>query len=78
MLYEAVFRPSIEYTIPQSFLTPKQLENIEKSSIPKILAKCGYNRKTAKAIMNGPKELGGWVFIPLTIVAGVGYVLYFF
>ena len=77
MLYEAVYRPSIEYAIPQSFLTTKQLRNIEKSSIPKILAKCGYNRKTATAIMNGPKELGGGGFLPLTVVAGVGYVLHF-
>ena len=72
MLYEEFFRPSTEYTIPQSFLTPKQLQDIEKSSIPKILAKCGYNRKAAKAIMNGPKQLGGGGFLPLTVVTGVG------
>jgi len=42
MLYESVYRPAVEYTIPQSFLTKKQLENIEKKNLPKLYAKCSY------------------------------------
>ena len=55
MLYELVYRPAIEYTIPQSFLTKKQLSDIEKKNLPKLYVKCGYNRNTARAILQGPK-----------------------
>ena len=77
MLYESVYRPAIKYTIPQSFLTKRQLANIEKKNIPKIYSKCGYNRNTARAILQGPKELGGGGFVPLQVVAGTGYVTHF-
>jgi len=48
MLYKSVYRPAIDYTIPQSFLTLKQLENIEKNNFPTIYVKFGYNRHQKK------------------------------
>ena len=39
IFYDSVRRLSVEYSLPQSFLTPKQLKDIEKSSIPKIYVK---------------------------------------
>ena len=41
------------------FLTDKQVEKIEYVSLPKTMAKCGYNRYTALPIRGGSKELGG-------------------
>ena len=35
------------------------MKKIESVSLPKILAKYGYNRATALPIRGGPKELGG-------------------
>ena len=35
------------------------MKKIESASLPKIIAKCGYNRNMALDIRGGPKELGG-------------------
>jgi hypothetical protein len=77
MLYRAVWKPAVEYILPQSFLSKKQLQKIEKASLPKIYAKCGYNRNTSRAVLAGPIELGGGGFTPLYVTAGTGYVTHF-
>jgi hypothetical protein len=77
MLYRSVWKPAVEYTLPQSFLSEKQLETIEKTSMPKLYARCGYNRNTARAVLAGPIELGGGRFTPLYVTAGTGYVIHF-
>ena len=76
-LYQAVYRPAIEYTIPQSFMSEKQLKLIERKTLPKIFAKCGFNRNTARPILFGPQEIGGGGFVPLYAVAGSGYIKHF-
>ena len=43
-------------------MTDKQVQKIEPASLPKIIAKCGYNRNMALDIRGGPKELGGTGF----------------
>ena len=40
-------------------MTDKQVKKIESVSLPKIIAKCGYNRNMARDIRGGPKELRG-------------------
>ena len=59
MLYQEMFQPKVEYPLGQTFLTGKQVKKIEFVSLPKIIAKCGYNRNIALPIRGGPKELGG-------------------
>jgi hypothetical protein len=44
---QSVLKPVVEYTLPQSFLSEKQLKSIEKASMPKLYAACGYNCNTA-------------------------------
>jgi hypothetical protein len=77
MLYQAVWKPAVEYVIPQSFLSEKQLRKIEKASMPKMYACCGFNRNTSRAVLAAPIELGGGGFTPLKVVAGTGYVTHF-
>jgi hypothetical protein len=77
MLYKAVWKPAVEYILPQSFLSEKQLKTIEKASMPKLYAKCGFNRNTSRAVLAGPIELGGGGFTPLYATAGTGYVTHF-
>jgi len=77
MLYESVWKPAVEYVIPQSFLSEKQLSKIERASMPKLIAKCGFNRNTSRAVLAGPIELGGGGFTPLKVTAGTGYVNHF-
>ena len=76
-LYETVFRPSIEYTIPQTFLTPTQMQTIQSKAYPQIFAKCGYNRNTHRSILFGPKDLGGGGFTPLIVKQGTEMVKHF-
>ena len=54
-----MYQPKVEYPLGQTFLTDKQVKKIESASLPKIIAKCGYNRNMALDIRGGPKELGG-------------------
>ena len=77
LLYNAVWKPSVEYVLPQSFLSEKQLRTIEKASMPKLYAKCGFNRNTSRAVLAGPIELAGGGFTPLHVTAGTGYVTHF-
>jgi hypothetical protein len=76
-LYESCFRPAIEYVLPQSFITSKQLSTITKKSMPAIFAKCGYNRNTSRNVLFGPLNLGGAGFMPLATTASTGHVLHF-
>jgi hypothetical protein len=45
--------------------------------MPKLYAKCGFNRNTSRAALDGPIELGGGGFTPLYVTAGTGYVTHF-
>ena len=61
----------------QSFLSDSQLHQIEQKPLPRIYAKCGYNRNTAKITLQGPREAEGAGFTPLRVAAGTGSVLHF-
>ena len=50
---------------------------MELVSLPKILAKCGYNRATALPIRGGPKELGGAGFYAFLNTIGAARVQHF-
>jgi hypothetical protein len=45
--------------------------------MPKLYARCGFNRNTLRAVLAGPIELGGGGFTPLYVTAGSGYVTHF-
>jgi hypothetical protein len=77
MYYDTVWRPAVEYTLSQSFLSEKQLKKIESSCLPKIISKCGYNRNTSRAVLGGPANLTGGGIIPLVATTGAGEVLHF-
>ena len=62
MLYQKVYQPKVEYPLGQSFLTEKQAKKIESASLPKIIAKCGFNKNMTTDIRGGPKEFGGTGF----------------
>ena len=76
MVYGSVWRKSVEYPLSQSFIPSKDLDDIEKKSLPKIYSKCGYNQNTKQEILKGPEALGGGGFIPLEASAGSRYVMH--
>ena len=45
--------------------------------MPIIYAKCGYNQRTKKELLQGPSHLGGGGFVPLYATANSGLVLHF-
>ena len=45
--------------------------------MPAIYSKCGYNRKTARSVQQGPKALGGGGIVPLKAASGTCYCLHF-
>ena len=53
MFYDSVWRPAIEYTLSQSFLSDTQLQKVE-TKLTNLICMCGYNRNTAYAICHGP------------------------
>lgn len=77
LLYDSVYRPAIEYTIGQSFLSHAQHKTIESKSLPWIIAKCGYNRNTSRSIIFGPSYLGGAGFMPLEAKQGTDMTMHF-
>ena len=72
--YFACYLPSIGYTLPCSSLTRNKLEQVQKKAFPIIVARCGFNRNTHRAILYGPVELGGANFRHLYVQQGLGQV----
>ena len=58
-------------------MTDKQVKKIESASLPKIIAKCGYNRNMALDIRGGPKELGETGFYAFLNTVGATKVQHF-
>ena len=74
MYYYACYLPSIGYPLANSYFTEAQLQNIQRKAMSIIIAKCGYNRNTKKAIIYGPLEYGGGNFRRLYDQQGIGQV----
>jgi hypothetical protein len=77
LAYLTVFIPSIQYTLPQSFYPQKILEQAQASSISHIIAKCGYNRNTARALIYAPTYYAGGGFLPWHLLQGEGQIQHF-
>ena len=77
LAYHTIFIPSVKYTLPQSFFPRNSLEQAQTSSIGKIIAKCGLNRNTARALIYAPLSYAGGGFMPWHLLQGEGQILHF-
>ena len=77
LAYHTIFIPSIKYTLPQSFYTKSKLDQAQAPSIRRLIAKCGYNRNTARALIYAPTYVDGGGFLPWYALQGEGQVLNF-
>ena len=77
IFYQAIYKPSMSYSLPLCHFTIKQLDTVQSQAHRAIVAKCGYNRNTAKAILYGPHHLGGDAFSHLIDVQGLGQLQMF-
>jgi hypothetical protein len=64
-------------TAIKHFATNNSPKPIEQACMPKMYAKCGFNRNTSRAVLAAPIELGGGGFTPLYVTAGACYVTHF-
>ena len=67
----------MEYPLGQSFLSKKKILSIERKTLPRIKAMCGFNRNTSKTILEAPIELSGGAFTPLHVTASASSVMHF-
>ena len=75
--YGAIYLKAIGYVLPNCHFTATQLQLLQSIMHRVILPKCGYNRKTARAIIHGPSDLCGGQFLPLYTMQGEGQILQF-
>ena len=68
--YSGFYLPSITYPLAASALSKKDLLQLEKKPINAIVAKTGMCSKTHRAIIFGPKNLGGCAFRSLPVEQG--------
>jgi hypothetical protein len=59
MVYESRYRAAIRFPLPATSFTTDQCHTLQKPFILHLLAKLGLNRHTPRAIIYGPKSLGG-------------------
>jgi len=77
LAYHSIYASAVGYALPQSFFTKAQLDKAQGQSMASIIAKCGYTRTTASALIYAPTELGGAGFISWYSLQGVGQVQLF-
>jgi hypothetical protein len=75
--YFAIYLPSVGYPLPSCHFNKATLDKIQRTVMSGMIAKCGYNRNTKRAIIYGPAHLGGANFRSLYSVQGVGQLLSF-
>ena len=74
LAYYTVYLPTIRYTLPQSFYPRKLLDKCQAHSMGRVIAKCGYNRHIARALMFAPTFSGGGGFVPWYVLQGEGQI----
>lgn len=77
LAYKTIYVPSIQYTLPQSFFSGQDLHTAQASSLHQVIAKCGYNRNTARALMFAPATYAGGGFLPWHLLQGEGQIKQF-
>ena len=67
IIYESRYRAIIRYPLPVTMFNDRQCNKIQQPFIHAILPKMGINRHTPRAVIYGPKSLGGLEIMDLRI-----------
>jgi hypothetical protein len=67
LIYESRYRAMIRYPLPVTTFTNAQCIKIQRPFVNIILPKIGLNRNTPRAIIFGPKSLGGLELMDLRV-----------
>ncbi len=63
LAYLAKYVASLRFVLPQCFFSHSELGKAESKSIPGIIVKCGFVRKTAYDLLFSPTEMAGGGFV---------------
>ena len=77
VLYWSIYRPSVGYPLPMCHFTRKELDKVQQKVESAFTVKMGYNRSTPKAVLRGPKYLGGVGMFHLYDEQGYGQCRHF-
>ncbi len=77
VFYQAIYRLSMNYPLPVCYFNFRELDKIQRKAHRAMVAGCGFNRNTARAVLFGPAYLGGASFFHLYDEQGYGQVAYF-
>jgi hypothetical protein len=75
LAYHTIFLASVGYVLPQSFFSKSALSKEQSKVMGSIIAKCGYNRHTASAILYAPTPLAGGGFVHWYVLQGEGQIM---
>lgn len=67
MVYAFRYRPMIKFPLPVTTFSREECHELQKPVIFKLLPKMGINRHTPRAVIYGPKSLGGRQLMDLRI-----------
>ena len=70
-LFDRILLPKLTYSLPATRLTPKDCDRIMTSVRSIAIARMGFNRCSAHAVMFGPEEFGGNGLLDLYTEQGI-------
>ena len=65
MIHSVQYKPAIKYALQHTRFAPSQCHELQKPVVNSLLPKMGFNRKMLRAVVFGPRALGGSEFIHL-------------
>ena len=65
MIHSVQYKPAIKYALQHTRFAPSQCHELQKPVVNSLLPKMGFNRKMPRAVVFGPRALGGSEFIHL-------------
>jgi hypothetical protein len=77
LAYFAKYVASLRYVLPQCYFTHAELRKAQTKSTPALIAKCGFTRKTAYALLFAPKEMAGGGFLHWSTIQSEGQIKHF-
>jgi hypothetical protein len=77
LAYQAKYVAGLRYVLPQCHFSAKELRKAESKSMPLIIGKCGFCRKTSYALLFLPPEYAGGGFVHWDTIQGTGQIQHF-
>jgi hypothetical protein len=77
LAYGAKYLAYLRYVLPQCHFSPSKLRQIESTTIPPLIAKCGFFRKTSYSLLFAPVDYAGGGFVHWDTIQGAGQILHF-